>query len=78
MKHLLSWIAVVAFVFGISSGARAQGHVTLLSPDPLKREVDEIVKNFQMKTGVNVQESYGTGVGTRKTVQEGAQDGQRR
>ena len=71
MKHLVSWIAVAAFVFGISSGARAQGHVTLLSPDPLKREVDEIVKNFQMKTGVNVQESYGTGVGTRKTVQEG-------
>jgi molybdate transport system substrate-binding protein len=71
VKHLVSWIAVVAFVFGISSGARAQGHVTLLSPDPLKREVDEIVKNFQMKTGVNVQESYGTGVGTRKTVQEG-------
>ena len=71
MKHLVSWIAVVAFLFGISCGARAQGHVTLLSPDPLKREVDEIVKNFQMKTGVNVQESYGTGVGTRKTVQEG-------
>ena len=71
MKHLLSWIAVMAFVFGISSGARAQTRVTLLSPDPLKREVDEIVKNFEMKTGVKVQESYGTGVGSRKTVREG-------
>ena len=71
MKHLLSWIAVVAFVLGISTGARAQTRITLLSPDPLKREVDTIVKNFQTKTGINVQESYGTGVGTRRTVQEG-------
>ena len=72
MKHLLSWIAVVAFVFGISSGARAQTRVTLLSPDPLKREVDEIVKNFEMKNkGIEVQQTYGTGVGTRKSVGQG-------
>jgi molybdate transport system substrate-binding protein len=71
VKHLLSWITVVALVLGISSGARAQTRITLLSPDPLKRDVDTIVKNFEMKTGINVQESYGTGVGSRKTVQEG-------
>lgn len=71
MKHLLSWIAVVAFVFGIASAASAQTRVTLLSPDPLKREVDEIVKKFEMKTGIQVQQSYGTGVGSRKTVSEG-------
>jgi molybdate transport system substrate-binding protein len=66
-----SWMAVVALVLGISSGARAQTRITLLSPDPLKREVDTIVKNFEMKTGINVQQSYGTGVGSRRTVQEG-------
>ena len=71
MKHLLSWIAVVAFVLGVSSSAGAQTRITLLSPDPLKKEVDTIVKNFEMKTGINVQESYGTGVGSRRTVQEG-------
>jgi molybdate transport system substrate-binding protein len=64
-------MAVVALVLGISSGARAQTRITLLSPDPLKREVDTIVKNFEMKTGINVQQSYGTGVGSRRTVQEG-------
>lgn len=71
MKHFVSWIAVVAFALGISSSAGAQTRITLLSPDPLKREVDKIVQNFEMKTGIKVQESYGTGVGSRRTVQEG-------
>src|SRR6266581_1290897 len=71
VKHVVSLIAVIAFALGISSSVRAQGRVTLLSPDPLKREVDMIVKNFETKTGSKVQESYGTGVGTRRTVQEG-------
>jgi molybdate transport system substrate-binding protein len=71
VKHVVSWVAVVAFALGISTSARAQTRITLLSPDPLRREVDTIVKNFEMKTGIQVQESYGTGVGTRRTVQEG-------
>lgn len=72
MKNLLWGIVAVAFVLGISSGARAQTRVTLLSPDPLKREVDEIVKSFEMKnSGITVQQSYGTGVSSRKTVSEG-------
>ena len=71
MKHAVSWITVVAFALAISSAMRAQSRITLLSPDPLKPEVDRIVRNFEMKTGDTVQQSYGTGVGTRKRVQEG-------
>jgi molybdate transport system substrate-binding protein len=71
VKHAVSLFAVIAFALGISSSARAQTRITLLSPDPLKREVDKIVQDFEMKTGIQVQESYGTGVGTRRTVQEG-------
>jgi molybdate transport system substrate-binding protein len=71
VKHFISWIAVIAFVLGISSGARAQTRITLLSPDPLKKEVDMIVHSFEMKTGYKVQQSYGTGVSTRRTVAEG-------
>ena len=64
-------MALAVVVLGVSFGARAQTRITLLSPDPLKREVDTIVKNFESKTGINVQQSYGTGVGSRRTVQEG-------
>ena len=71
MKRAVSLLAIIAIALGISTGARAQTRITLLSPDPLKREVDKIVQDFEMKTGIQVQESYGTGVGTRRTVQEG-------
>src|SRR5579863_10081083 len=71
VKRLVSWIAAFLFVLGISPGARAQTRITLLSPDPLKKEVDAIVHDFEMKTGYKVQESYGTGVSSRKTVGEG-------
>jgi molybdate transport system substrate-binding protein len=71
VKQAVTWIAIVAFALGISSSARSQTRITLLSPDPLKKEVDTIVHNFEMKTGYKVQESYGTGVSSRKTVGEG-------
>ena len=71
MKEAISWIAVIAVSLSISYAARAQSRISMLSPDPLKREVDAIVQKFEMKTGNKVQESYGTGVGTRRTVQEG-------
>src|SRR5580704_2283030 len=71
VKYAVSFLAVIAFALGISASAHAQTRITLLSPDPLKREVDAIVQNFVTKTGIKVQESYGTGVGTRRTVQEG-------
>ncbi len=58
-------------MLSLSCGARAQTRITLLSPDPLKKEVDAIVQSFEMKTGYKVQESYGTGVSSRKTVGEG-------
>jgi molybdate transport system substrate-binding protein len=71
VKRLVSWIAVVALALGISSSARAQTRITLLTPDPIKGDVDKLVQQFEAKTGDRVQVSYGTGVGTRRTVAEG-------
>jgi molybdate transport system substrate-binding protein len=71
MRHVFSWIAVIAFVLGISSSAFAQTEVTLLVPHPLKGTIKEIVKKFEMKTGDIVELSYGTGVTSRTTVREG-------
>ena len=71
MRRIILWIALTAFVLGLSSNVRAQTRVTLLVPDPLKKEVDAIVQSFEKKTGYTVQQSYGTGVSTRRTVAEG-------
>jgi molybdate transport system substrate-binding protein len=71
VKHLVSWIAVVAFALGVSSSARAQTRLTLLTPDPIREEIRKLVEQYEAKTHNTVQMSYGTGVGTRRTVAEG-------
>lgn len=71
MNRVFSWIAFVAVVFAIAPSARAQTQITLLAPNPLTKEINAIVQNFEKKTGIKVQTTYGTGVGTRKTVQQG-------
>ena len=75
MRSMVSLIAVVALALGLSTGARAQSEITLLSPNPIKETIDKLVADFQAKTGTKVKITYGSGVGTRKTVAEGgAQD----
>src|SRR2546425_4651812 len=71
MKYLISGIVVVALALGISSTARAQSEITLLSPNPIQAEIDKLVADFQAKTGIHVKVTYGTGVSTRKTVASG-------
>src|SRR5277367_6779046 len=71
MRTLLSSLIVIVFIFGISSSARAQGEVSLLSPNPIEETVKKLVADFQTKTGTKVNATFGTGVSTRKTVADG-------
>jgi molybdate transport system substrate-binding protein len=71
VKSILSLVALVALMLGISDAARAQSEITLLSPNPIKETIDKLVSDFQAKTGTKVAITYGTGVGTRKTVASG-------
>jgi len=73
VKKILVLLAFMAFALGVSWSVPvpAQTRITLLAPDPLRQEVSEIVSKFEMKTGNTVQKSWGTGVGSRRTVQEG-------
>ena len=67
MKSKFSLVALVALAFGMSSGAHAQSQITLLSPNPIKEQVDKLVADFQAKSGTKVTITYGTGVSTRKS-----------
>ena len=71
MKHLMSGMVAGALVLGISSNARAQSEITLLSPNPIERTINTLVADFEAKTGIHVKVTYGTGVSTRKTVASG-------
>jgi ABC-type molybdate transport system substrate-binding protein len=70
-KSIISLVAAVALVLGISSGARAQSEIALPSPNPIKETIDQLVADFEAKTGNTVKITCGTGVGTRKRVAEG-------
>ena len=75
MKSLIWFAAATVLVLGVSGVAQAQSEITLLSPNPIKETIDTLVAKFEAKTGAKVKVTYGTGVGTRKTVAEGgAQD----
>jgi len=75
MKSFASFTAAALLLFGLSGPASAQGEITLLSPNPIKDTIDTLVAKFEAKTGAKVKVTYGSGVGTRKTVAEGgAQD----
>jgi molybdate transport system substrate-binding protein len=71
MKSILSLIAVIILGLGLSESLHAETEITLLSPNPIKEVIDELVSDFQSKTGNKVAITYGTGVGTRKTVASG-------
>lgn len=69
--RIVTALAAAVIALGFSSGAFAQTRIDLLSPNPIKETVDRLVANFQAKTGTHVNVTYGTGVGTRKTVAAG-------
>lgn len=71
MKSLVSTIVITAFALSSPSIGRAQGEVTLLSPNPIETTINKLVADFEAKTGTHVKVTYGTGVGTRKTVASG-------
>src|SRR4051812_16959318 len=69
--HRRRILAVLSLILCMSMQARAQGEITLLSPNPIQDTLNKLVENFQAKTGSKVKVTYGTGVSTRKTVSEG-------
>ena len=61
-------VIVFALVFSFCGSLRAQKEVSLLSPNPITEPLNKLVANFESQTGIHVNVTYGTGVGTRQTV----------
>jgi len=75
MKHLL-WVGVViAMVAGISSSARAQSavdeEITLIAPGGIRAALEQLIPNFERKTGNKVRATFGSGGGTKDLVVRG-------
>lgn len=70
-KHLLSSLFVAALVLGGWASAQAQTEITLRAPLPMKESFEQLLPKFEMKTGVKVNATYGTGVGTKQEAAKG-------
>ncbi len=67
MKRAISWLALI-LAFGASTAAQAQTRITVLVPEPLKKQMEQLTSQFNAKTGNRVQMAFGTGVSTRQSA----------
>lgn len=72
MRHLIS-STVVAALLGPWSAASAQAsEITLIAPGGIRAAVEDLIPGFERKTGHKVKATFGTGLGTKKQVADGA------
>jgi molybdate transport system substrate-binding protein len=71
VKRLISSIATVVAMLGISCLGYAQTEIALVTPYPTKDAFEKIIPAFEAKTGYKVKVTIGTGVGTKEQAARG-------
>jgi molybdate transport system substrate-binding protein len=69
--YVVALLAAVGLMNAVAFNADAQSQLTLLSPNPIEATINRLTADFEKKSGVHVNVTYGTGVSTRKTVASG-------
>jgi molybdate transport system substrate-binding protein len=72
LKQIFSWAVLFALALGTSRGANAQQDVTLVAPGGARAALEALIPGFESKTGLKVKATFGSGLGTKKQVAEGA------
>lgn len=70
MKRL-HMLAAVALMAGHLSFVRAQTEVTLIAPGGIRAAIEQLIPQFEKKTGIKVKATFGSGLGTKKQVTAG-------
>jgi molybdate transport system substrate-binding protein len=71
MKRLAALFLAIGLMLGTARTTPAQTEITLLSPNPIEMTINKLVSDFQAKSGIHVNVTYGTGVSTRNDVASG-------
>ena len=71
MRYVVASITALGLMLGVALNAGAQAQITLLSPNPIEATINKLTADFEKKSGIHVNVTYGTGVSTRKTVASG-------
>ena len=72
MRKLLLSLALTVLVLGLTSRTQAQTEVTLVAPGGIRAALEKLIPGYESKTGNKVKATYGSGLGTKKQVTEGA------
>jgi len=70
-RYLLSFLTVAAFMAGSAYNVHAQSEITLIAPGGAKAVLDQLIPEFERKTGYKVKATIGSGLGTKKQVIQG-------
>ncbi len=71
MKYLFS-LVIVTLAPGNLYTVRAQGNeVTLVGPGGIRAAIEQLIPDFEQKTGHKVKATFGSGLGTKKQVASG-------
>jgi molybdate transport system substrate-binding protein len=70
-KYVLSTVAVIVLLLGISYTVRAQNEVTIIAPGDMRAVLDQLSPGFESKTGHQVKATIDSGLGTKKRVVQG-------
>src|ERR1700694_1055264 len=71
MRYLLSSAVVVVLALGNSHSTCAQSEVTLVAPGSVRAAMEQIISEFERKTGNQVKATFGSGGGTKQQVVRG-------
>src|SRR6185503_1405444 len=71
IRYVVALVSALGVIVGAAFTVDAQAQLTLLSPNPIEATINKLTADFEKKSGVHVNVTYGTGVSTRKTVASG-------
>jgi molybdate transport system substrate-binding protein len=64
-------LTLAALLLGHASITCAQNEITLIAPGGIRDALEQIIPNFERKTGSKVKATFGSGLGTKRQVASG-------
>jgi len=71
MKHWFSAFIVVGLVLASSASIRAQDEITFLAPGIMQEPINQLIKDFEAKTGHKVKATFGGEDSTKQQIIKG-------
>ena len=64
---------IAVLLLGHASAIHAQNEITLIAPGGIRDALEQIIPNYERKTGRKVKATFGSGLGTKRQVTSGEQ-----